>query len=184
MCTRSLCLLYGIKLLQRILIANHSYILTESEGFYIGTAPKLTFLSTTTAEYEEYRSFSFLRYNILEIICLAYLLSQSIKYGFRVFWWPYAGLDWRYFLIGSILISLLFIRWFNPRLFMLINYEGFSMKIVKKMSIYLSQKPKSFLNHFSLLKTNKDLKISLFVFLIFILAPILYYFLGGNFLLI
>lgn len=182
--TRIVAIIFGMKLILRVLNGEPIFTTSAEKDLFIGCSPKLTFLKTTESDIERNKSFSPLRFHPLEILCIAYIISQAIKYAFRFVWWPYACFNISYFLIGITLIGLLFVRWFNPYEMYTIKFKEFSIKLrVSEIKPILQRFVKFFAN-FNQIKTNNSLIISIVLFLMFLIWPIFYYLFGGNFLII
>ncbi len=123
----------------------------------------------------------------LEMACYFYLMAQAVKYGFRFALWPYLGFNAGYFLLGLLVLVVIFIRWFGVADRCTVDFGTFSMSfdVVPALSLdqctrkglnrYLREKVMIFATAFSILKGNKQLAWTWIIFLLFLLAPILYY---------
>ncbi len=182
--TRVLALTYGMKLLLKTVNRSPYYCSSDKNKLYMGCSLSLTFLQTVEAESDTKITFSPLRFHPFEILCIFYLISQATKYGFRIIWWPNMGFSLIYFLIGIALVVLLFIKWFNPSCVRIIDFEDYSIKIKETEIRSFMEKPSRFFANFKTIRHDKNLMLSLIIFAIFVVGPILYYILGGNFLII
>ncbi len=191
--TRVLVLTLGIKLLTRILNADRFTLLSDGDHLYLGDSFRLTFMKTTATNVAREKSFSPLNSHPLEIICLIYLISQSIRYGFRNLWWAYANFSPLYFSISIILLGLIFIKWFNPITILQVNFQDFSLKIRESSALTskdekllqtLFKNTKQFFLNFKIMRDSKYLGISILLFAAFLIWPIFYNLFGGNFIFI
>ena len=194
--TRSIGIILGMKLLLRVINGSPFYYKTENDEIYIGRSIQFTFIKTSKAEVDQRISFSPLRFHYFEIACYIYLIFQATRYSFRNIWYGYTDFSPLYFIIGIVLISLIFIRWFNPLTINKINFKEYSINIRVAKSFELAGKGRlstkeiltkkmgNFISDFKPFKNDKSLVISFILFILFLIFPWIYILFGGNFIII
>lgn len=172
-----ICLSFGLKLLSRIFNGEPYYDISSQDNLYLGRSPfRLTFIKAYKPDIERIKSVSPLRFHPLEILCVFFLTSQAFKYGFRNIWWPYAGINVFYLIIGIAMIALLLIRWVNPYSIICIKFEKFSIDLREQTSF-----KRDFVSNLKSSVSTRDFLISLVVFASFIIVPAIYFVIGGDF---
>lgn len=194
--SRTILVVLGIKLLLRVLNGDPYYFKNSEDSIYIGRSLHLTFIKTLNGEEKQQRCFSPLRYNPLEIACFIYLLFQAIRYSFRNLWYVYMSFSIVYFLIGMMIIGLIFIRWFSPISITKVNFKDYSINIKvaqpfdqkgegrSSLKDIFNQRIKDYIANLKDVKENKAMIVSLIMFVIFLVFPIIYIIIGGNFILL
>ena len=194
--TRTIAIVLGMKLILRVLNGDPFYFKSNEKNLYIGRSLRLTFIKTVDATTKVKTCFSPLRYHFLEIACFIYLIFQSIRYSFRNIWYPYMTFSVLYFIIGMIIIGFIFIRWITPINMHQIQFDEYSIKIRNmdpynqaqggrvSLKLVIINKIKSFISNLKNMKENRLQVISLGIFVLFIIWPIIYILFGGNFLII
>lgn len=187
--TRTILLIYAFKLILRVLNGDPYFSLIDRNKpnrFYIGSSPRFTYININTKKIKTQKSTSFfpLRFHMLEILAIIYLIFQAIYYGFRNFWWEYASFSALYFSLSSVLIVLLFLRWIKPVHIEKIEFNNQIIKLNKQEF----KKPKKLLadlsESFRQIKNHTDLILSLVLFIGFLIWPIVYIIFGGDFLIL
>jgi len=194
--SRTIAVLLGMKLLLRVSNGDPYYFKSGEDSLYVGRSIHLTFIKTLVGEAKQQKCFSPFRYHPLEIACFVYLIFQAIRYSFRNIWYVYMGFSIIYFAIGMTIIGLIFIRWFNPISIIEVNFKEYSIKIKDakpfdqkgegrlSMKDIFNKKLKDFIANFNNIQENKAMIVSLIIFVIFLVFPIIYILIGGNFIIL
>lgn len=194
--SRAILIVLGMKLLLRVFNGDPYYFKNSEASIYIGRSLHLTFIKTFDGEEKQQKCFSPLRYNPLEIACFIYLLFQAMRYSFRNLWYVYMSFSIVYFLIGMTIVGLIFIRWFSPINISKVNFKDYSINIKmaqpfdqkdgarSSLKHIFNQRIKDYIVNFKDAKENKAIIVSLIIFLIFLVFPIIYILIGGNFILL
>jgi hypothetical protein len=169
----------GLKILVRVIGGEFLYEITSQENLYLGRTLRFTFIHTKESEIEHHINNSPLRFHPIEIICMFYLVSQAVKYSFRFIWWNYTGFNIIYISIGIAIITLFLVRWIYPHQIVSISFEEFSIKFKE----YIPYERAGFRNLKSI-TNDENFRISLILFAAFLIIPIIYFIVGGNFLLL
>jgi len=169
----------GLKLLVRVIGGEFIYEITSQENLYLGRTIRFTFIHTKKSEIDRQVNNSPLRFHPIEIFCMFYLIAQAIKYSFRFVWWNYAGFNVIYISLGFALIILFLVRWINPNQIISIGFEEFTVEFKE----YIPFERAGFYNLKSI-TNDKNFRLSLILFAAFLTIPIIYFIVGGNFLLL
>ncbi|MGV9199630.1 MAG: hypothetical protein ACOC44_09980 [Promethearchaeia archaeon] len=86
--------------------------------------------------------------------------------------------------MSLILLVLLFFRWFKPITAEKFQFNDDTIEIYQQQSGNFIDTTRSIVNGFKDLVHLKDLLISLVLFIVFLVGPVLYAAFGGNFLLL
>nr|MDO8088896.1 hypothetical protein [Candidatus Sigynarchaeum springense] len=127
------------------------------------------------------------RVHPIEMACYFYLMAQALKYGFRFAFWPYLGFHAAYFLLGLIVLAVIFFKWFGLVDLHVVDFGNFSISFQvargKDTSMpprpwikwYILQRAKMVATSFAVIKASKKLVWAWILFVVFMLVPILYY---------
>ena len=184
--TRTIVIVYAMKLILRIINGDPYFTKSmDNENLFFGDSPRLTFVNASSkARRTTSKTYKISRFHPFEIVCIVYLVYQAILYGLRHLWWKYAEFSITYFTISIILFCLLIFRWFKPIVLTIIDYDNFKLNIRESESLSIGEQFKQRITNFKKLKTDRSLQVSLILFIIFLIWPVLYIIYGGNFLLI
>ncbi len=188
--TRTICIVFGLKLLLRSLNSGDKFNnmeVSENNKVYLGGSPKLTFIKTFNPNTKQLKDISITRFHPFEILCVFYLIFQCIKYAFSFIWWEYIDFNIIYFIIGLSLIFFLFIRWFNPLIIYVNDFDNFKLKIRGISENYrnsIKENLRDFISNFKTPPNHKQFLISLLIFSGFIVFAFIYNIFGGNFLIL
>lgn len=189
--TRVIMLSLGLKFISKVFNNEFFNSSPYDQNLFVGESVRLTFLQTRGSNLRYKKFYAPLKWHPLELTCFIYLKLQAIRYSFRNIWWSYMNFSVIYFLIGFILLILIFIEWFSPKYFFNIGFHEFSIEL--KTLIHTSNtsgynftspirgKVKIFFNNFKSIANNQNLAFSIILFLVMILWPVFYSVFGGNF---
>ncbi|MFX0101326.1 MAG: hypothetical protein ACFFCS_17260, partial [Candidatus Hodarchaeota archaeon] len=185
--TVPLSLALGMKILIRAFQGNKKYQAVGNNPVYRTNSLNLFFMKANDAEPSEKRVLGATKIHALEMIAYFYLISQGIKYAFRFAWWSYAGFNAIYFILGMVLILLIFFRWFSPMSLLVLNFGSFSISIKHEpdrrraepspanIGELFTEELRKFSRCVSIMKENKKQLVIGLVFVAFLIVPILYY---------
>ncbi len=187
--TAPLAFTLGMKYLFQILNGGKLHV-RETESAFLGQSRELTFFHGSIGSLERREVVSLANCHFVELLAYVYLISQSLKYGFRFIWWPFMGFGPVQFALGLILISLIFCKLFIPAHQIRCQLSCFTLILrtilsIPQESIAVQNAPiitkaRDFLNSFRAHKGEKTFLWVVVFFVITIVAPAIYYAFGGN----
>jgi hypothetical protein len=182
--------LLGAKWVKDSLLSGKRFVKAGDPGEFRGCAVGLVAKRILGGNARTERVIGAMSIHPLEMACYFYLMAQAVKYGFRFAIWPYLGFNAGYFLLGLLVLAVIFIRWFGVADRCVVDFGTFSESFTiapeprpdgspwPGVKVYVQEKVMRLASAFLLLRGNKRLAWSWIVFLLFLLVPILYYTIG------
>ncbi len=166
----------GVNALFQILNGGKFYI-QQTESAFLGLSRGLTFFHGSIGSVERRDVVSLANFRPLELLGYIYLISQSVKYGFRFIWWPYMGFGPGQFVLGLVLIGLVVCRVFSPAHQIRCQLSGFPLVLRTPLSTSQATTRPSLIrtklqDFFSAFRAHKGEKTFLWVVIFLFLAVI------------
>ncbi len=127
------------------------------------------------------------RVHPIEMACYFYLMAQAVKQGFRFALWPHFGFHSAYFVLGLIVLAVIFFKWFGlvgihvvdfgkvSVAFEIVRGKDAGLQLRSGVKRYVAERARSIAASFVVVRGNKKLLWTWILFVLFLLVPILYY---------